>query len=114
MRADDGRAGREAPSGRPAEEGPGCGLLAAEQLADPAGGGVGRLGFTLGGRGIAFYDLTVVGRPKPYKDAYRRRLDALDLAPEEIGRVVAEVRIAFGLNQALLAELGRDLAVYRR
>ena len=59
----------------------------------------------LGGRGIAFYDFSAIGKPKPYKDAYRSRLDALGLDGAETSRVVDEVRAAFALNQALFAEL---------
>jgi heme oxygenase (biliverdin-producing, ferredoxin) len=59
--------------------------------------------FGLGGAGLAFYEFPV--RPKPYKDAYRDRLDALHPDPDEIDRIVDEVRIAFGLNHALLDEL---------
>ena len=70
--------------------------------------------FELDGRGIAFYDFAAIGKPKPYKDAYRARLDALGTSPEETERVVAEVKVAFGLNQALFEELGRDLPRWRR
>jgi heme oxygenase (biliverdin-producing, ferredoxin) len=60
--------------------------------------------FGLSGVGLAFYEFPV--RPKPYKDAYRDRLDALDPDPDDIDRIVDEVKIAFGLNHALLNELG--------
>ncbi|OBI09188.1 heme oxygenase [Mycolicibacter heraklionensis] len=68
--------------------------------------------FALGGRGLAFYEFPV--RAKPYKDAYRARLDGLGLAPEEIDGVVDEVRLAFGLNQALFDELALNLPSYYR
>jgi heme oxygenase (biliverdin-producing, ferredoxin) len=68
--------------------------------------------FGLGGAGLAFYEFPV--RPKPYKDAYRGRLDGLDLDPEEIRRAVDEVKVAFGLNQALFDELAEKLPDYRR
>lgn len=64
--------------------------------------------------GIAFYAFPAVPKPKPYKDAYRARLDALDLAPADVDRVVEEVKVAFRLNQAIFDELGQDLASYRR
>ncbi|WP_310774178.1 heme oxygenase (biliverdin-producing) [Mycobacterium sp. Z3061] len=67
--------------------------------------------FGLGGAGLAFYSFPV--RPKPYKDAYRARLDDLDLDDDAIDRAVAEVRFAFSLNQALFEELGRNLPAYR-
>lgn len=76
-------------------------------LGDLSGGrGIGKIldrTFDLGGAGLAFYEFLV--RPKPYKDAYRARLDALCLDVGEIDRIVAEVKIAFGLNQTMLDEL---------
>ena len=98
------------------------GLFAAHHytryLGDLSGGqAIGRCldrAFDLDGRGIAFYDFAAIGKPKPYKDAYRARLDALGTSPEETERVVAEVKVAFGLNQALFEELGRDLPRWRR
>jgi heme oxygenase len=44
-------------------------------------------------------------RPKPYKDAYRARLDALCPDSGEIDRIVGEVKFAFRLNQAMFDEL---------
>jgi heme oxygenase len=85
-------------------------------LGDLSGGqAIGRLldrQYGLGGRGVAFYDFPAIGRPKPYKDAYRARLDALGLGAAERDRVVVEVRTAFRLNQALFAELGDRLPCY--
>ena len=57
------------------------------------------------GVGLRFYDFPAIPRPVPFKRAYRSRLDALPGHPDDVGRVVAEVRAAFGLNAALLAEL---------
>ncbi|UMG93276.1 biliverdin-producing heme oxygenase [Nocardioides sp. TF02-7] len=51
--------------------------------------------------------------PSPYKDGYRARLDALGLSAEDVERVVAEVKVAFRLNQALFAELGERIDDYR-
>ncbi|WGL51698.1 biliverdin-producing heme oxygenase [Nocardioides sp. BP30] len=98
------------------------GLLVAHHytryLGDLSGGqAIGRIldrSFDLDGRGIAFYDFPAIPKPKPYKDAYRARLDALALAAEEVDRVVAEVKVAFALNQELFAELGEGLGAYRR
>ncbi|MGE2836180.1 heme oxygenase (biliverdin-producing) [Mycobacterium sp. SMC-4] len=67
--------------------------------------------FGLEGQGLAFYDFAV--RIKPYKDAYRARLDDLGLDADDIARVVDEVKIAFRLNQALLDELAAESAAYR-
>ncbi|WP_210650372.1 heme oxygenase (biliverdin-producing) [Nocardioides sp. SYSU D00065] len=68
----------------------------------------------LEGRGTAFYAFPLIPKPKPYKDGYRARLDALNLTVEEQARIVAEVSVAFELNQAVFAELGRDLPSYLR
>jgi heme oxygenase len=68
--------------------------------------------FGLGGAGLAFYEFPV--RAKPYKDEYRARLDGLVLDADEVGRAVDEVKVAFGLNQALFDELAGNLPAYRR
>lgn len=65
-------------------------------------------------RGTAFYSFPAVPKPKLYKDAYRARLDALDLDAAQQRRIVAEVRIAFRLNQQLFAELGEHLGSWTR
>jgi len=91
------------------------GLLVAHHytryLGDLSGGqAIGRIlerTFDLDGRGVAFYAFPEIPKPKPYKDAYRARLDSLHLSVVDQARVVAEVKIAFGLNQALFAELDR-------
>lgn len=98
------------------------GLLVAHHytryLGDLSGGrAVGRAldrTFGLTGAGVAFYDFPRIPHPKPYKDAYRRRLDALGLTRHEKARVVEEVRVAFRLNRAVFAELGRSLPAYAR
>lgn len=63
------------------------------------------------GAGTAFYAFDEIPKPKPYKDGYRSRLDALPLTAQEQARVVAEVRHAFRLNQAIFAELADHPAV---
>lgn len=98
------------------------GLLVAHHytryLGDLSGGqAIGRIldrTFGLDGAGIAFYDFAEIPKPKPYKDAYRARLDALELNTSEVARVVREVQVAFTLNQNLFAELGASLDRYRR
>ena len=86
-------------------------------LGDLSGGqAIGRIldrAFELDGHGIAFYDFPEIAKPKPYKDGYRARLDALDLTPAEVTRVVDEVRAVFSLNQALFEELGGQIERYR-
>jgi len=87
-------------------------------LGDLSGGqAIGRVldrEFDLEGRGIAFYSFTEIPKPKPYKDGYRARLDALGTDPAETARVVDEVKVAFNLNQALFAELSAHLPAWRR
>ena len=87
-------------------------------LGDLSGGqAIGRIldrDFALGGRGIAFYAFPSVPKPKPYKDAYRARLDALGTTPPEKARIVSEVQEAFRLNRALFAELGEQLPRFAR
>ena len=85
-------------------------------LGDLSGGqAIGRVldrSFDLDGAGLSFYEFPM--RPKPYKDAYRARLDGLDLDQDDIDRVVDEVKVAFALNQALFDELTANLSDYRR
>ncbi len=66
------------------------------------------------GQGVAFYHFDAVPKPKPYKDEYRARLDRLPLSEGEQQRVVDEVKVVFGLNGALFAELSQDLTRYAR
>lgn len=66
-------------------------------------------GATPGSPGTAFYSFPDIPRPKPWKDAYRARLDALGATESEVERVVEEVRVAFRLNRALLEELAHDV-----
>jgi len=89
-------------------------------LGDLSGGqAIGRLlcrefGLPGNGAGVAFYAFPQIPRPKPYKDAYRARLDALRLDTEDKSRIVEEVRRAFRLNQALLAELDETTRAHAR
>ncbi|OBJ04765.1 heme oxygenase (biliverdin-producing) [Mycobacterium sp. 1465703.0] len=81
-------------------------------LGDLSGGrGIGKImdrTYDLRGAGLAFYEFPV--RPKPYKDAYRKRLDELRTDAAEIDRIVGEVKTAFGLNQAIFDELADNVA----
>lgn len=87
-------------------------------LGDLSGGqAIGRVldrTFDLSGAGLSFYTFAAIPKPKPYKDSYRTALDGIDLDECDRARVVDEVRVAFDLNQALFAELGENLAAYRR
>lgn len=56
-------------------------------------------------RGVEFYAFPAIPKPKPYKDAYRARLDALPLDETERHRVLDEVKAVFALNGGLFNEL---------
>jgi heme oxygenase len=62
--------------------------------------------------GVAFYEFDQIQKPKPYKDAYRARLDALPLVDADKHRLLDEVRLAFALNGAVFGELGQRLDEY--
>ncbi|SOX53938.1 biliverdin-producing heme oxygenase [Mycobacterium ahvazicum] len=85
-------------------------------LGDLSGGqAIGRIldrTFSLGGAGLAMYRFPM--RPKPFKDRYRARLDALRLGPDAVRRAVEEVKVAFGLNQAVFDELSDNLPAYQQ
>lgn len=69
----------------------------------------GTYGFT--GPGLRFYHFTAIADPDAFKDAYRRRLDRFAAGdPAERDRIVAEVRVAYRLNIALLDELAATVA----
>lgn len=70
--------------------------------------------FDLDGEGATFYKFLEIPKPKPYKDAYRARMDGLGLSAAEIDRVVGEVKVAFNLNQGLFSDLGGSLELYKR
>ncbi|MGH8966490.1 MAG: heme oxygenase (biliverdin-producing) [Actinomycetes bacterium] len=57
------------------------------------------------GVGTAFYEFAAIPKPKPYKDAYRSRLDSLELGEVDKQRIVSEVKLAFRLNESIFAEL---------
>ena len=69
--------------------------------------------FNLDGSGVDFYEFTAIPKPKPYKDEYRRRLDALGLSAADQQRVVDEVKVAFQLNRAIFEELADRLGQWQ-
>ncbi len=88
-------------------------------LGDLSGGqAIGRiLGRAFGleaGQGVDFYEFPTIEKVKLYKDNYRTNLDGLDLTPAEQTAVVAEVKVAFALNQALFDELAERLDEFKR
>lgn len=62
-----------------------------------------------GPKGLEFYAFTQIPKPKPYKDAYRARLDALEIDDAGKQRILDEVKIVFGLNGAVFEELTGEL-----
>lgn len=61
--------------------------------------------YGLGADALSFYDFDI-DKLKRYKDAYRERLNGLDLDEPATQRAVAEAVAAFGYNQALFGALG--------
>jgi len=78
-------------------------------LGDLAGGRI--LGRIVGraldlqpGSGLDFYQFPDIDDLAAYREAYRKRLDALPIAPTKAPIVVAEARAAFACNMAVFAE----------
>lgn len=86
-------------------------------LGDLSGGlAIGRIvgrTYGVGPEALAFYAFPGIEKPKPYKDGYRARLDALPLDEAQKARVLEEVRAGFALNTAFFAELAGRLDTYR-
>ena len=86
-------------------------------LGDLSGGlAIGRIvarTYGVGPEALAFYAFPGIPKPKPYKDAYRARLDELPLDEAHKQRVLAEVRAGFALNTAFFTELAAGLEGYR-
>ncbi|MFD2792381.1 heme oxygenase (biliverdin-producing) [Promicromonospora vindobonensis] len=61
--------------------------------------------YGLDGDGVAFYTFPDIPKIKVFKDAYRSRLDDLDLDPEEVAATLAEAHHAFHLNRVVFTAL---------
>ncbi|QLQ11119.1 MAG: biliverdin-producing heme oxygenase [Nocardioidaceae bacterium] len=57
------------------------------------------------GQGVAFFEFPEIPKPKPYKDDYRARLDALEVTEDQRAEMLAEVKAAFAFNEALFREM---------
>lgn len=57
---------------------------------------------------LTMWDFAEVGKTKPFKDAYRSRLDEIGAAAGDEQMVIEETTTAFRLNGRLLAELTSD------
>lgn len=56
--------------------------------------------------GVRFYIFDAIEKPKRYKDAYRTKMDELDLSAAQKQQFIAEVEAAFLFNRDMFAELG--------
>lgn len=65
------------------------------------------------GDGLRFYTFDGIPKTKPFKDAYRAKLDAAPLDSAQQQAVIDEANLVFGLNRDLFADLGADLDRYR-
>ena len=63
--------------------------------------------------GLRFYIFDDIPKTKPFKDAYRAKLDAAPLDSAQQQAVIDEANLVFGLNRDLFADLGADLDSYR-
>ncbi|RBP68167.1 heme oxygenase [Brevibacterium sanguinis] len=54
---------------------------------------------------LTMWDFAEIGKTKPFKDAYRRRLDALAGTGGDEEAVIAEALVAFELNGEVLSEI---------
>jgi heme oxygenase len=61
--------------------------------------------YGLDGDGVAFYTFPDIPKIKIFKDAYRSRLDRLDLDEDEVATTLAEAHHAFHLNRVVFGEL---------
>ncbi|WP_199042247.1 biliverdin-producing heme oxygenase [Glycomyces salinus] len=68
-----------------------------------------RKSFGFDGPGAGFYEFGSIRDPKGFKDAYRSRLDALELDESERRRLIDEVLVAYDHNGAVLSELADGL-----
>ncbi|GAB3997924.1 hypothetical protein GCM10029992_22280 [Glycomyces albus] len=68
-----------------------------------------RKSFGFDGPGAGFYEFGSILDPKRFKEVYRSRLDALELAESERRRLIDEVLIAYDHNGAVLSELAAGL-----
>lgn len=58
----------------------------------------------------SFYEFSRIPKVKPFRDAYRSKLDALTLDPTESERLVEEAVSAFHFNHAVFLDLGERCA----
>ncbi|NLE80796.1 MAG: biliverdin-producing heme oxygenase [Rhodococcus sp.] len=62
--------------------------------------------------GVQFYTFDGIPKPKPFKDAYRMRLDSAPLSEQDRQDLIGEVHLAYRLNGELFADLEADIESY--
>lgn len=55
--------------------------------------------------GLTFYHFAQIPKPKPYKDAYRAALDAIEVDAQTHRRIVTAAMDSFELNRRVFADL---------
>ncbi|MFD3811193.1 heme oxygenase (biliverdin-producing) [Rhodococcus sp. NPDC058639] len=63
--------------------------------------------------GLRFYIFDGIPKPKPFKDAYRAKLDAAPLDSDQQQAVIDEAILVYGLNRALFQDLAAHIDRYR-
>lgn len=58
--------------------------------------------------GLNFYAFPEIPKPKPYKDAYRERLDNTDFTRSQKDAILAFAAEAFAMNQAVFVDLAAE------
>lgn len=69
-----------------------------------------RSNYGVTGDGARFYDFSALGSPAAFRHRYRRLLDTAGWDDVERDRIVTEAQLAFDLNTAVFADLGRTHA----
>ena len=57
------------------------------------------------GKGLSFYDFSVISDSKNYKKVYRQLLDGLDVGQDDVDNIIREANYAFKLNMYMFDEL---------
>jgi heme oxygenase len=55
-----------------------------------------------GGSGVTWFQFPLIDDIDAYKNAYRARLDSLEMTPDEADQLVAEAHVSYALNGAML------------
>jgi len=66
--------------------------------------------YGLADEGLNFYTFPEIPKPKPYKDAYRERLNTTDFTPAQLAAILDYASESFEMNRAVFVDLGIDRA----